>query len=140
MELLVSAIALGVALLQFKFDHFRRSAANDAELDRELQSLGAAIRLLEYALSETVAVLRTRNQGPNAHLADLWQRVSQKFEEFGGNTEVVDITFRKNLYWRDPDSFENAELYEISIENLLAQLRHLREKYDSLLKRRASVS
>ena len=136
MEALIGAIQLAVSLLQMKFDHFKNGDTVDEEINRQIDSLGEAIRVLEYALSETVATLRTRRNRPNNYLADLWERVSNKFNELGDNVELADISFKKNLYWRNPQQFEGAELYEISIDNVLGQLRILRTKYDNLLKKR----
>ncbi|MFN3757630.1 MAG: hypothetical protein ACK4SF_00310 [Algoriphagus aquaeductus] len=136
MEALIGAIQLAVSLLQMKFDYFKNGDTVDEEINRQIDSLGEAIRVLEYALSETVATLRTRRNRPNNYLADLWERVSNKFNELGDNVELVDISFKKNLYWRNPQQFQGAELYEISIDNVLGQLRILRTKYDNLLKKR----
>lgn len=140
LNLLIGSLQLVLAAFQLKLDHFKRPANRQEE--KELTSfndLGEAIRTLEFALAETVSFVgQTNNRGPNPRLASLWSDASSSIRKIDASSDLVDLTFEKNLYWRNPEFFrgqsENS-LHRISLENVLVQLRQLRTTYDQLQKK-----
>jgi len=136
-NLLVSSLQLTLAAIQLKLDHFTRPSnrQNEEELDR-FNELGEAIRMLEYALAETVSFVgQMNNRSPNPRLASLWADASISLRRIQDGADLADLTFEKNLYWRNPDFFRGQDenkLYRISLGNVLEQLRKLRGTYDKL--------
>ncbi len=136
-NILIGSIQLAVAAFQLKLDHFKKAANRQEPDDKEqFYKLGEAIRLLEYALSETVAFIgQTNDREPNPRLATLWEDTSRAIRNIRNGAELADLTFEKHLYWRNPDFYKghNAnKLHRISLDNVLFQLRTLRSKYDKL--------
>lgn len=136
LNLLLSSLQLALAAFQLKLDHFtHRNRVSETDLDA-FYDLGEAIRSLESALAETVAYIgQTNEREPNPRLASLWDNASQSIRRVQGTSELADIAFEKNLYWRNPD-FYNARnanvLYRISLGNVLVHLRQLRTLHDRL--------
>lgn len=136
-NILIGSIQLAIAAFQLKLDHFSKSS-NRQELDdmEQFYRLGEAIRLLEYALSETVAFVgETSNREPNQRLASLWENVSRTIRTIRDGADLADLTFEKHLYWRNPGFYRGqdvSKLLRISLNNVLIQLRQLRSKYDKL--------
>ncbi|WP_312696008.1 hypothetical protein [Sphingobacterium mizutaii] len=136
-NILIGSIQLAIAAFQLKLDHFSKSS-NRQELDdmEQFYRLGEAIRLLEYALSETVAFVgQTNNREPNQRLASLWENVSRTIRTIRDGADLADLTFEKHLYWRNPGFYRGqdvSKLFRISLNNVLIQLRQLRSKYDKL--------
>jgi len=136
-SILIGSIQLAVAAFQLKLDHYSKSANRQEPDDMEhFYKLGEAIRLLEYALSETVAFVgQSDNREPNPRLASLWEDTSRAIRQIRNGADLADLTFEKHLYWRNPDFYhgQNAtKLHRISLGNVLVQLRNLRSKYDRL--------
>jgi hypothetical protein len=139
-SILIGSIQLAVAAFQLKLDHYSKSANRQEPDDREqFYKLGEAIRLLEYALSETVAFVgQTDNREPNPRLASLWEDTSIVIRQIRDGADLADLTFEKHLYWRNPDFYHGqdaSKLHRISLDNVLVQLRNLRRKYDRLQKK-----
>ena len=139
-NLFIGAIQIAIGAMQIKLDHFtnneRRVLENE---EREFYQLGETIRILEYALNETVAFTgQTNEREPNPRLAALWENASVSVRNIDNGAELADLVFEKNLYWRNPDFYRKQganKLYHISLENVLIQLRNLRLAYDKLNKR-----
>jgi len=136
-SILISSIQLAVAAMQLRFDHFKKPTNQGTDLDRDnFNNLGESIRVLEFALAETVAFLGQGNATePNPRLAQLWQDASNSIRNIPGTAELADIAFEKNLYWRNPERYQDQDsvrIYRISLDNVLIQLRQLRSKYDNL--------
>jgi len=139
-NLLIGSLQLALAAFQLKLDHFTRPSNRQEE--NELNSfydLGEAIRTLEYALAETVSFVgQTNNREPNPRLASLWADASSSIRNIGDGADLADLTFEKNLYWRNPEFYRGQgdnKLHRISLDNVLVQLRHLRTTYDKLQKK-----
>lgn len=139
-NLLIGSLQLALAAFQLKLDHFRRPA--NRQQGNELNSfydLGEAIRTLEYALTETVSFIgQTNNREPNPRLASLWADASNSIRKIGNEADLTDLTFEKNLYWRNPEFYRGQDdnrLHRISLDNVLLQLRKLRTTYDKLQKK-----
>lgn len=134
-NLLIGSIQLAVAALQLKLDHFNRPANREAELG-SFHELGHAIRSLEYALAETVAFVgQTNDREPNPGLASYWEEASRTIRNIDNGADLADLTFEKNLYWRNLEFYRGQSennLYRISLGNVLLQLRQLRSKYEKL--------
>lgn len=136
-SILIGSIQLAVAAFQLKLDHYSKSANRQEPDDKEhFYKLGEAIRLLEYALSETVAFVgQSDNREPNPRLASLWEDTSRAIRQIRNGADLADLTFEKHLYWRNPDFYHgqnSTKLHRISLDNVLVQLRTLRSKYDRL--------
>lgn len=134
-NLLIGSLQLAIAAFQLKLDHFTQSR-NRQEQDElnNFYDLGEAIRTLEYALAETVSFVgQTNDREPNPRLASLWQDASQSIRQLRDNADLADLTFEKNLYWRNPQFYRGQggnKLHRISLENVLIQLRRLRAVYE----------
>ena len=136
-NLLIGSIQLALAAFQFKLDNFKKSETKKEPREQDdFFDLGEAIRTLEYALTETVAFVgRTTNREPNERLALLWRDASNCIRKIEDGAELADLTFEKNLYWRNPQFYHGERenrLYRISLDNVLVQLRTLRSKYDKV--------
>jgi hypothetical protein len=136
-SILIGSIQLAVAAFQIKLDHYSKSSNRQKPDDKEqFYQLGEAIRLLEYALSETVAFVgQTNNREPNPRLANLWEDTSRAIRNIRDGADLADLTFEKHLYWRNPDFYNgqgSSKLHRISLDNVLVQLRTLRNKYEKL--------
>ncbi|MCG2462457.1 hypothetical protein K8352_16975 [Flavobacteriaceae bacterium F89] len=139
-NLLISSIQLAIAAFQLKLDHFRKpSNRSDASELNRFYDLGEAIRILEYALAETVSFIgQNNNREPNPRLASLWTKASNSIRKIRDEADLVDLTFEKNPYWRNPEFYQGQNgsiLQRISLENVLVQLRQLRTSYDKLQKK-----
>ncbi len=139
-SIILGSIQIALGALQLKLDHFRRPINREGEQEMDdLLNLGEAIRTLEYALSETVAFIgHKRGVRSNPRLASLWEDASRTIRKVSGGADLADLTFEKNLYWRNPKYFQNQDenrLYRISLDNVLTQLRRLRSDYDKLLRK-----
>lgn len=134
----IGTLQLAVALLQLHLDHFKRSRSLLADEKHAFSRLGDAIRTLEYALTETVFhVENTGSNRSNERISRLWRDASESLREIEGSDELVDITYQKGLFWRNPNFFkrlEKNEMQRISLENVLRQITPLRKKYENLLK------
>lgn len=134
-NLLVGSVQLTIAVLQLKLDHFNRPANRETELD-SFYDLGHAIKSLEYALAETVAFVgQSDEREPNPRLASYWEEASITIRNIDNGADLADLTFEKNLYWRNPEFYRGQSennLYRISLGNVLFQLRQLRSKYEKL--------
>ena len=139
-NLLIGSLQLAIAAFQLNLDHFTKPAnrRNENELN-SFYDLGEAIRTLEFALAETVSFVgQTNNREPNPRLASLWADASSSIRKISGGADLADLTFEKNLYWRNPEFYrEQSEnkLHRISLDNVLVQLRQLRTAYDKLQKK-----
>lgn len=136
-SILIGSIQLAVAAFQLKLDHYSKSSNRQKTNDKEqFYQLGEAIRLLEYALSETVAFVgQTNNREPNPRLATLWEDTSRSIRKIRDGADLADMTFEKHLFWRNPDFYNgqrSSKLHKISFENVLVQLRTLRSKFEKL--------
>lgn len=136
-SILIGSIQLAVAAFQLNLDHYSKSSNRQEPDDKEqFYQLGEAIRLLEFALSETVAFVgQTNNREPNPRLATLWEDTSRAIRKIRDGADLADLTFEKHLYWRNPDFYNGQrsnKLHRISLDNVLVQLRTLRSKYDKL--------
>lgn len=136
-SILIGSIQLAVAAFQLKLDHYSKSSNRQEPDDKEqFYQLGEAIRLLEYALSETVAFVgQTNNREPNPRLATLWEDTSRAIRKIRDGADLADLTFEKHLYWQNPDFYNgqtSSKLHRISLDNVLVQLRTLRSKYNKL--------
>lgn len=140
-NVLLGSLQLGIAAIQLKLDHFSKRRINEINdhQRKEFVSLGEAIRILEYALGETIAFIgQNEDREPNPRLANLWRQASESLRAVEDASELANITFEKNLYWRNPEFFANRndfELYRISLENVLLQVGQLHRKNDRLLRR-----
>ena len=139
-NLLIGSIQLAIAAFQLKLDHFQ-IPTNTVE-NNDLNSfyeLGEAIRILEFALAETVSFVgQTNNREANPRLAALWEDASRNIRKISDGADLADLTFQKNLYWRNPEFYRgqgSSKLYRISLDNVLMQLRHLRTIYDKVQKK-----
>ena len=137
---LIGWLQIALASFQLKLDHFSSSGPNrDNQVEEDFYNLGEAVRIIEYALSETVAFVgRTDTREANPRLSRLWEDASRSLNKIADSAELADITFEKHLYWRNPQFYQNRDnykLYRISLENVLDQLRTLRGKYDKILKK-----
>lgn len=139
-NLIIGSLQLALASFQLKLDHFTRPAnrRESEDLD-QFYELGEGIRVLESALAETVSFVgQTSNREPNPRLASLWEDASRAIRRINNGAELADLTFEKNLYWRNPQFYKEkseSRLYRISLDNVLTQLRHLRADYDRLQKK-----
>lgn len=136
-NVLIAAVQLALAALQLRYDHFKKpSNRTDENGMDEFYNLGEAIRTLEFALAETVAYVgQTTNRQPNQRLASLWENASNAVRQIRDGADLADLTFEKNLYWRNPEFYRGqseSKLHRISLENVLTQLRRLRTDYDKL--------
>ena len=135
-NLLVGSLQLALAAFQLKLDHFKKPRRNEGNQVNDFYDLGEAIRALEYALAETVSFIgQTNNRQPNPRLATLWEEASRAIRKIRESANLADITFEKNLYWRNPEFYRGqgqTKLYRISLDNVLVQLRQLRSNYDKL--------
>lgn len=135
-NLLVGSLQLALAAFQLKLDHFKNPNRNEENQLNEFYSLGEAIRALEYALAETVSFIgQTNDREPNPRLAGLWEEASRSIRRIRDGADLADLTFEKNLYWRNPEFYRGQgqnKLYRISLDNVLVQLRQLRSNYDRL--------
>lgn len=141
---IIGSIQLVLSFFQLKLDHYtKQTNVNDESNEDNFYNLGEAIRLLEYALSETAAVVGSRvDKGANPRLSSLWGVASEKLKSIQDNAEFTDIAFEKHLYWRNPDSYSKRsdfQLYRISLENVLDQLRDLRQAYDKQNKKKSRI-
>lgn len=136
-NILIGSIQLALAAFQLKLDHFKKPPRQEEnnEVDN-FYDLGEAIRILEYALAETVSFVgQTNERRPNPRLASLWEDASRSVRRINDSAELADLMFEKNLYWRNPDFYRGQDanrLYRISLENVLTQLRKLRTEYDKV--------
>jgi len=137
LDTLISAVTLGIAALQLKLDHFSKVPYNNQTQD--FYALGEGIRTMEFALAETVAFVgETDGRQPNPRLANLWLDASQSLRNIEDGAEFAHVAFEKNLYWSNPNFYDNRNarvLYHISFDNVLNQLRILRVKYDKMQKK-----
>lgn len=136
-SILIGSIQLAVAAFQLKLDHYSKTVNRQEPDDGEhFYKLGEAIRLLEYALSETVAYVGKSDNGePNPRLAGLWEDTTRAIRQIKDGADLADLTFEKHLYWRNPDFYHGqgaTKLHRISLDNVLIQLRNLRSKYERL--------
>lgn len=139
-NLLIGSLQLAIAAFQLKLNHFVKPANRQEENDlNKFRDLGEAILTLEFALAETVLFVgQTNNREPNPRLASLWEDASSRIRKIGEVADLVDLTFEKNLYWRNPEFYRGQgenKLHRISLDNVLVQLRHLRATYDKLQKK-----
>lgn len=134
-NILIGSLQLAIAAFQLKLDHFLKPATRQDhnELNR-FYDLGEAIRTLEFALSETVDFVgQTNDRAPNPKLAALWENASLSIRKIQNGADLADLTFEKHLYWRNPEFYKGQganKLFQISLENVLIQLRQLRSKYE----------
>ena len=140
LNLAIGMLQLALSAFQIKLDHFTRPLNRQEEIElNSFYDLGEAIRTLEYALAETVSFVGQRNnREPNPRLASLWEDASICIRKIDDGAELADLTFEKNLYWKNADFYlEQGEnkLHSISLENVLVKLRHLRTTYDKLQKK-----
>lgn len=134
-NILLGSIQLALSAFQLKLDHFKKPAPPEQNNElNKFYDLGEAIRILEYALAETVSFVgQTNERQPNPKLASLWEDASRSVRKINDSADLADLMFEKNLYWRNPDFYRNQDsnkLYRISLENVLLQLRRLRTEYD----------
>lgn len=139
-NILIGSLQLAIAAFQLKLDHF--TGPSNRPDENELNSfydLGEAIRTLEFALAETVSFVgQTNDRAPNPRLASLWEDASRSIRNIRDGADLADLTFEKNLYWRNPEFYRGQsenKLYKISLDNVLVQLRQLRIAYDKLQKK-----
>src|SRR5690606_20985978 len=97
-SILIGSIQIAMAAFQIKLDHYSKPVNRQEPDDIEqFYHLGEAIRLLEYALSETVAFVgQTRNGEPNPRLASLWQDTSTAIRNVRNGADLADLTFEKH--------------------------------------------
>ena len=135
-NLLIGSLQLVLAAFQLKLDHFKKPNRNEENQLNEFYDLGEAIRALEYALAETVSFIgQTNDREPNPRLAALWEEASRSIRKIRDGADLADLTFEKNLYWRNPEFYRGQgqnKLYRISLDNVLVQLRQSRSNYDKL--------
>jgi len=136
-NILIGSIQLAIAAFQLKLDHFTKSPNRQEQNELNgFYDLGEAIRTLEYALAETVAFVGQTNQRePNPRLASLWEETSRTVRNIRDGADLADLTFEKNLYWRNPEFYHGQnenKLHRISLDNVLLQLRKLRSKYEKI--------
>jgi len=136
-NILIGSIQLAIAAFQLKLDHFTKSANRQEQNElNSFYALGEAIRTLEYALAETVSFVGQTNQrAPNPRLALLWEEASGTIRNIRDGADLADLTFEKNLYWRNPEFYQGQsenKLHRISLDNVLVQLRRLRSKYEKV--------
>lgn len=90
-------------------------------------------------MAETVSFVgQTSNRDPNPRLASLWSDASSSIRKIGDSADLADLTFEKNLYWRNPEFYRGQsenKLHRISLDNVLVQLRQLSTTYDKLQKK-----
>ncbi|WP_185217998.1 hypothetical protein [Sphingobacterium mizutaii] len=139
-NLLVGSLQIFIAAVQLNLDHFTKpkNRQNDNDLTR-FYDLGHAIRTLEFALAETVSFVgQTKIRKPIPRLASLWADASNCIREIEDFADLANLTFEKNLYWRNPEFYRGLNqnsLHRISLDNVLVQLRYLRVRYDKLQKK-----
>jgi hypothetical protein len=85
-------------------------------------------------LAETISFIgQTNNREANPRLASLWADASNSIRKIKDGADLADLTFEKNLYWRNPEFYRGSsenKLHRISLDNVLVQLRQLRSNYD----------
>lgn len=136
-NILIGSIQVALAAFQLKLDHFKKPARQEQNNDlNNFYDLGEAIRILEYALSETVSFVgQSNDRRPNPRLASLWEDASRSVRRVNDSADLADLMFEKNLYWRNPEFYHGRDanrLYHISLDNVLTQLRKLRTEYDKV--------
>ena len=136
-NLVVGALQVIIAGFQMKLDHFSKKKIVIPEESKEkIFELGDAIRSVEFAMSETVDyIARNVENTPNPKLAQLWRDASECLRKVDNTLDLNNIAYEKHLFWTNPKFYENSDekkMYTISLDNVLVQLRKLREGYEKL--------
>ena len=142
-EMFLSLIQTVTSLFQLKLD-FSKNQTNDNLVNKKssdnefkkLEKLGIAIRNLEYSVSETFLYISNNNIHQTNHELNLiWKNTSEILRSNGFDSELVDITFEKSLYYLNPEYYrknEKQKIHEITLQQMKKQLATLNKAHERL--------